>query len=566
MARRLDADGALALAARLRAGLGREGYAQMTGQLARRYPGLSMALGLAETRPGLARRILDGLRQGAGALAGTAREADPAFAAAFARVFGVAPEDIPAALRPHLEVALALRAANASPLLKLAGFGDAGIEAELRELAGAAPVPMGAETAGDGPAVDPSEPGQDTEAPETGERMPGGGPQGMGGDPVEDEFSGADPALDVDPERPLAPAAEIEDDIDFDFELDAETEAELRRQLDIADGDGVVRPTAPALDADTEANTSRVESEGFGSQLAKDLAEEWEKAKKFGLRRYLPPELLQQFDAIEEALPTREGLVEFLIDSVTFPEAEEMFEANRRFRESVGEGDIGAATSAAVKWVTSFSILVLGLFPGGKGATASFQALKRTPGSGTEASRLTVIATRTRPGQPGDFFKQAPAAAFRSTAFPPNHAAENVRRGLAAIDMAIQGTLRGGSGVVTQAMHRADVGSVSFYWGIPGTPPKYRRGSGLSHIIAKHGVEVLEDVIHTIARGTSGFKGQGKNRKLELVHGGNLVILKLFRDGNRETWLLSGYKIGDPKKTDIPFDLSQIKGPVYFDK
>ena len=144
MAGQLEADGALDLAAQLRAGLGREGYTQATGQLARRHPGLSMALGLAETHPGLARRILDGLRLGAGAADGTVGEAAPAFAAAFARVFGVAPKDIPAALRPHLEAALALRVANASPLLNLAGLSDVGIEGELRALAQTAPVTEGA--------------------------------------------------------------------------------------------------------------------------------------------------------------------------------------------------------------------------------------------------------------------------------------------------------------------------------------------------------------------------------------------------------------------------------------
>ena len=184
MSGQLDADGAFDMAARLRAGLGREGYTQATGQLARRHPGLSVALGLAETRPGLARRILDGLQLGAGAADGTAGAADPAFAAAFARVFGVAPEDIPAALRPHLEAALALRAANASPLLRNAGLGGVGIEDELRELAQAVPVPVAAESAGDGPTADPSEPGQETEASDTGERVPGGGPQGMGGEVV----------------------------------------------------------------------------------------------------------------------------------------------------------------------------------------------------------------------------------------------------------------------------------------------------------------------------------------------------------------------------------------------
>ncbi len=186
MAGQLDADGALDLAARLRSGLGREGYTQMTGQLVHRHPGLSVALGLAATRPGLARRILDGLRQGAAGTDGTRGEVDPAFAAAFARVFGVAPEGIPAALRPHLEAALALRSVHASPLLQNAGLGGAGFEAELQELAEAAPVTAngGAESASEWSAAEFAEDRQDTVIPEAGERVPGGGPQGMGGEVV----------------------------------------------------------------------------------------------------------------------------------------------------------------------------------------------------------------------------------------------------------------------------------------------------------------------------------------------------------------------------------------------
>ena len=41
-------------------------------------------------------------------------------------------------------------------------------------------------------------------------------------------------------------------------------------------------------------------------------------------------------------------------------------------------------------------------------------------------------------------------------------------------------------------MHRKDFGAVTFYWGKPGNPDDfYRKVSGLSHIIAKHGVEEI---------------------------------------------------------------------------
>lgn len=143
MVGQLDADGALDLMGRLRAGLGGESFAQATEQLARRHPGLSMAFRLAETRPGLAREILAGLRQNTGGIEGAPGSADPVFAAAFERVFGVAPGNVPASRRPHLEAALALRAAHASKLFDIAGYGGAGIEDVLQELAQAAPVPEG---------------------------------------------------------------------------------------------------------------------------------------------------------------------------------------------------------------------------------------------------------------------------------------------------------------------------------------------------------------------------------------------------------------------------------------
>ena len=62
--------------------------------------------------------------------------------------------------------------------------------------------------------------------------------------------------------------------------------------------------------------------------------------------------------------------------------------------------------------------------------------------------------------QPAGTFDQTAEAAFRATAFPPRDAAENIRRGLAAVDKAFTKALKGGKDVVQKAMYRDDVGSM----------------------------------------------------------------------------------------------------------
>ena len=91
---------------------------------------------------------------------------------------------------------------------------------------------------------------------------------------------------------------------------------------------------------------------------------------------------------------------------------------------------------------------------------------------------------------------------------------------------------------------------------------KYKKGGGLSHVIAKHGVEVIDDLIETIAKGTPiGGPIDEKTARVILYHRGHEAILSLYRGEGRETWLLSGYKTGP---TDINFDLSELKGPLFF--
>src|SRR5690606_20491636 len=99
--------------------------------------------------------------------------------------------------------------------------------------------------------------------------------------------------------------------------------------------------------------------------------------------------------------------------------------------------------------------------------------------------------------------EQTAERAFEATRFPPRNAIANERRGLAATDMALAQALRGEKGVVRDAMFRHGAGSITFYFGEAGNGAKrYRGGSGLAHIIAKHGPEVMPEVIEAISKGT----------------------------------------------------------------
>lgn len=122
--------------------------------------------------------------------------------------------------------------------------------------------------------------------------------------------------------------------------------------------------------------------------------------------------------------------------------------------------------------------------------------------------------------------------------------------------------LKGEAGVVAQAMHHADVGPITLYWGEAGDAlRKYKGGSGLSHIIAKHGVEVVEQVVEAISQGRVEFVGQDISRRALIDLGEDRAILSLYRSGKRETWLVTGFVRAH--STDAPFDLSTIDGPIY---
>ena len=127
--------------------------------------------------------------------------------------------------------------------------------------------------------------------------------------------------------------------------------------------------------------------------------------------------------------------------------------------------------------------------------------------------------------------------------------------------------LTGGQGVVAQAMFRKDFGPVAFYWGEPGNHKfEYRGGRGLSRIVAKHGIEVIERIVNAIARGKvrNWYDRGTKMERVEIEYDGVLVILNRYFDKDRKTWLLSGYEIGDPILVDKPFDLNALTESVFF--
>ena len=100
----------------------------------------------------------------------------------------------------------------------------------------------------------------------------------------------------------------------------------------------------------------------------------------------------------------------------------------------------------------------------------------------------------------------------------------------------------------------------AFRWGEPGSGPKFGGGSGLSHIIAKHGIEVVEDVVETVAKGKI-VKVADDTKKLLVERGNNRAVLALIKDGKRETWLLTGY---ERNKLNVNFNLRELTGPVFF--
>jgi len=112
-------------------------------------------------------------------------------------------------------------------------------------------------------------------------------------------------------------------------------------------------------------------------------------------------------------------------------------------------------------------------------------------------------------------------------------------------------------------MRRSDLpggqAAITFQWGKSGAGIDFKGGSGLSHIIAKHGIESVEDVIETIAKGK--IVPNPRPNRVDVLQGKTSVTLALKKFGNRETWVLTGFTKG--KATGF-FNLRELTGPIFF--
>ena len=131
--------------------------------------------------------------------------------------------------------------------------------------------------------------------------------------------------------------------------------------------------------------------------------------------------------------------------------------------------------------------------------------------------------------------------------------AENIRRGQAAMEKVISEQTD-----VMDAMHRDDLGSISFLWGEPGRGDKFKGGSGISHIIAHRnaqgydGEAVARKMVEVIAKGKlDKVDSVDKGSRAYLKHDGHTAVMSLYRDGERQTWLLTGWEDYKEKSPDV---------------
>lgn len=97
-------------------------------------------------------------------------------------------------------------------------------------------------------------------------------------------------------------------------------------------------------------------------------------------------------------------------------------------------------------------------------------------------------------------------------------------------------------------MYREDVGNIDFVWGTEGRGAKFKGGYGIAHIIAKRNAEGLDgqqfvsDIPNVIASGEITNRQTAPNGDRVIISDGNKsVVLSLFKNGSRKTWLVTGW-------------------------
>lgn len=100
------------------------------------------------------------------------------------------------------------------------------------------------------------------------------------------------------------------------------------------------------------------------------------------------------------------------------------------------------------------------------------------------------------------------------------------------------------------------VGPVSLLYGTPGTPPNFKKGYGISHIIEKRdfehdsdhekysetGTEIAEKMMDVIVNGTV-YKVVQSKQCVHLRKDGYEAVVSLNWNGKSVNWLLTGWKI-----------------------
>ncbi|MBR2207263.1 MAG: hypothetical protein IJ859_00475, partial [Synergistaceae bacterium] len=121
---------------------------------------------------------------------------------------------------------------------------------------------------------------------------------------------------------------------------------------------------------------------------------------------------------------------------------------------------------------------------------------------------------------------------------------ENIQRGSEAMDKVISEKTD-----VMNAMHRDDVGDISFLYGTPGTGEKLKHGWGISHLIARrnqqgyNGEDIARKMVEVIAKGyTIPVKNFETAKRVEVHYKDYTAVLSLYKNNGRQTWLLTGWK------------------------
>jgi hypothetical protein len=134
----------------------------------------------------------------------------------------------------------------------------------------------------------------------------------------------------------------------------------------------------------------------------------------------------------------------------------------------------------------------------------------------------------------------------------------NVERGRQAVRYVIEKQTD-----VVDAMERPEIGKIDFIWGEPGTPQKaFLDGYGISHIIAKHGINTLNKIPEVIANGTARMIDAKGGERVWFDHDGYRAVIRLTWDGNKRNWLLTGFEKTNNKKPPMNPAVNSPAGPT----